>query len=178
MIRDIALAHGDDPGLRARLRPDQVRALEAIAACGTAAMGLHDEVCDHCGDVRRVPNTCGNRSCPHCQGRVRAAWVEARTDELLPVGYFHVVMTLPPELRALAKACPVVVLGALMQSASDAIDHLCRSPRHLGGEVGQLVVLHTWKRDLGWHPHVHLIVTAGGWDAAHQRWIPARRYGP
>ena len=178
MIRDIALAHGDDPGLRAQLRPDQVRALESIAACGTAAMGFHEEACDHCGDARLVPNTCGNRSCPHCQGRVRAQWVEDRTDELLPVGYFHVVMTLPPDLRALAKAFPSVVLGALMQAAPEVIAALCRNPRHLGGEVGQLVVLHTWRRDLGWHPHVHLIVTAGGWDAERQRWIPAKRFGP
>ena len=178
MIRDIALAHGDDPTLRSGLRPDQVRALEAIAACGTAAMGFHEEACDACDHRRLVPNTCGNRSCPHCQGRVRVAWVEARTDELLPVGYFHVVLTLPPDLRALAAAFPRVVLGALMQAAPAVIDALCRTPRHLGGAVGQLVVLHTWKRDLGWHPHVHLIVTAGGWDAARHRWIPAKRYGP
>lgn len=178
MIRDIALAHGDDPRLRSILRPDQVRALEFIAACGTAAMGFHDEACDACDDRRLVPNTCGNRSCPHCQGRVRAQWVEDRTEELLPVGYFHVVMTLPPDLRALAKAFPVIVLGSLMQASSEVIASLCASARHLGGEVGQLAVLHTWKRDLGWHPHVHLIVTAGGWDKAHGRWINARRHGP
>lgn len=178
MIRDIALAHGDDPALRAGLSPHQIRTLESIAACGTAAMGFHDEVCDACGDVRVVPNTCGNRSCPHCQCRVRAQWVEDRTQELLPVGYFHVVMTLPNDLRALAKAFPEIVLGALMQASSEVIASLCKSPRHLGGEVGQLAVLHTWRRDLGWHPHVHLIVTAGGWDAAHQRWIQPRRHGP
>lgn len=178
MIRDIALAHGDDPALRSVLRPDQLRTLEAIAACGTAAMGFHEEACDACDHRRLVPNTCGNRSCPHCQGRVRAEWVEARTDELLPVGYFHVVLTLAPDLRPLAKAFPLIVLSALMQAAAEVIDGLCRDPRRLGGEVGQLVVLHTWKRDLGWHPHVHVIVTAGGWDAVHQRWIPARGYGP
>jgi hypothetical protein len=177
VIRDIALAHGDDPALRAGLRPDQIRSLDAIAACGTAAMGFHEEICDSCADIRLVPNTCGNRSCPHCQGRMRAQWVADRTEELLPVGYFHVVMTLPPDLRRLAAAFPAVVLGALLQASGDVITTLCRNPRHLGGEVGHLAVLHTWKRDLGWHPHVHLIVTAGGWDAEHRRWVPARRYG-
>jgi len=178
MIGAIALAHGDDPGLRSLLRPYQVKTLEAIAACGTAAMGFHEDACDACGDRRLVPNTCGNRSCPHCQGRVRAEWVEDRTDELLPVGYFHVVMTLAPELRALAKVFPRVVLGAMMRAAPEVIASLCRDDKHLGGEVGQLAVLHTWRRDLGWHPHVHLIVTAGGWDASRKRWLPAHRHGP
>jgi hypothetical protein len=177
VIRDIALAHGDDPALRQRLRPYQLRALEEIATCGTAAAGLHVERCDHCGDIRMRPNTCGNRSCPHCQGQERAAWVQERTAELLPCGYVHAVLTLPPLLRALAKAHPAVGLGCLMRAASDAIDRLCRDPRHLGAQVGQLAVLHTWRRDLAWHPHVHVLVTAGGWDAQRSAWIPAKLYG-
>jgi hypothetical protein len=177
VIGAIALAHGDDPRLAGRLASYQRRALEDIAACGTEACGVHRQICDHCGDQRMVPNTCQNRSCPHCQGRERAVWVAAREQELLPCSYFHVVMTLPPDLRALALAFKVIVLGAMLRAASDAIDHLCRDPRYLGGEVGQLAVLHTWRRDLGWHPHVHLIVTAGGWDEEHQRWINARTFG-
>lgn len=176
MIRDLLLDHGAGPGL-GHLREYQRKALEAIAACGTVAAGLHWESCDHCGDHRLVPNTCGHRSCPHCQARERAAWVEARTSELLPCGYFHVVLTLPPELRGAAAAFPAVVLGALMRAASDAIDWIGRDVRFLGAEVGQLAILHTWTRDLRWHPHVHVIVTAGGWDAQRQRWIPAKTYG-
>lgn len=176
MIRDLVLDHGADPRL-AGLRAYQRHALAAIASCGTVAAGVHREACDHCGDRRMVPNTCGHRSCPHCQARERAAWVEARTAELLPCGYFHAVLTLPPELRAAAAAFPAVVLGALMRAASDAIDRLGRDPRILGAEVGQLAILHTWTRDLRWHPHVHVIVTAGGWDADRQRWIPARTHG-
>jgi hypothetical protein len=177
MIRDIALAHGDDPRLRQHLRPYQLRALTDIATCGTAAAGLHVEQCDHCGEKRMQPNTCGHRSCPHCQGKERAEWVQARTAELLACGYFHAVLTLPPELRTMAWIYPVVVLGCLLRASSDAIDRLCRDPRHLGAEIGQLAMLHTWRRDLGWHPHVHLLVTGGGWDAAGRRWIPAKRYG-
>lgn len=176
MIRDIALAHGDDPAL-AGVRSYQKDALAAIASCGTVAAGVHWQACDHCGDRRRVPNTCGHRSCPHCQARERAAWVEARTQELLPCGYFHIVMTMASEVRALASAFPAVVLGALMRAASDAVELVARNPRFLGAEVGQLAILHTWTRDLRWHPHVHLIVTAGGWDAQHGRWVDARVYG-
>lgn len=178
MIRDIALDHGDDPALRQRLRPHQIRILERIATCGTPAAGMHREACDQCHDVRMRPNTCGSRSCPHCQGRARADWVAERMAELLPCSYFHVVLTLPPDQRGLAMAFPSVVLGALMSAASDAIDYLCRKADILGASVGQLAVLHTWRRDLGVHPHVHIVVTAGGWDAERQMWVEARRHGP
>lgn len=178
MIRDIALDHADDPALRRHLRPYQIRILERIATCGTPAAGMHREACDACGDVRLRPNTCGSRSCPHCQGRARADWVDERMAELLPCGYFHVVLTLPPVLRGLAMAFPRVVLGALMTAAGDAIDYLCQKREFLGATVGQLAILHTWRRDLGIHPHVHVLVTDGGWDAQRQTWVDARRHGP
>jgi hypothetical protein len=178
MIRDIALDHGADPAL-AGLRPYQHHALEAIASCGTIAAGLHVEVCDHCGDQRMVPNTCGHRSCPHCLARERAKWVEARTAEMLPCNYFQVVFTLPPKLRSLSMAFPAVVLDVLMRASSDAIDQQARSQRFLGAEVGQLAILHTWTRDLRYHPHVHVMTTAGGigGDPDNPRWVDARRYG-
>ncbi len=178
MIRDIALDHGHDPALQLRLRPYQIRTLERIATCGTPAAGLHKEACDACADVRLRPNTCGSRCCPHCQGRARADWVTQRTQELLPCTYFHVVITLPPGLRGLAMAFPRVVLSALMSAAGDAIDYLCLKPDILGATVGQLAILHTWRRDLGVHPHVHVIVTAGGWHAQRQTWVDAQRHGP
>ncbi len=176
MIRDILFHHGDDPRALGRLHQWQRDALEDIAACGTEACGLHRETCDQCGEKRYVANTCSNRNCPHCQGGARAKWVAARERELLPgIGYFHAVFTLPSELAALARACPSVVLDCQLKASADAILHLCRDRRHLGAEVGIVEVLHTWTRDLRWHPHVHQIVTAGGWDGT--RWVDARRYG-
>jgi hypothetical protein len=163
----------DQPSLRLRLRHYQRAALLDIAACGTEACGLHRERCDHCGDQRMVANTCGNRSCPHCQAGDRRAWVAAREAELLPCGYFHVVMTLPSELRELAQTFPVVVLGALMQAAPDAVHHLARQPEHLDAEVGSIAILHTWGRDVKYHAHVHLITTGGGWQADTQQWVEA-----
>lgn len=178
MIGAIARAHGDNPELRGRLQPYQQAALDDIAACGTPACGLHHETCDHCGDGRFAPNTCGHRSCPHCQGAERAAWVAARSRELLPgIGFFHVVFTVHPDLRPLSMQFPRVVLNALQQASGDALLMLCRDPTHLGAEVGLINVLHTWTRDLRWHPHVHTIVTAGGWDEPGQQWKHARRVG-
>jgi hypothetical protein len=176
IIRD-HLAVLDQCPLRLHLRPHQRETLLDIAACGTEACGLHRQRCDHCGDERVVANTCGNRSCPHCQAGERRAWVEEREKELLPCGYFHAVLTLPGELRALARAFPVAVLGALMHAAPDAIHYLASKIEHLGAEVGSVAVLHTWTRDLRWHPHVHLIVTGGGWEKKLRRWIMARVYG-
>jgi hypothetical protein len=180
MIGEILRAHRalfDHGPLSSKLRPYQIQALLDIAACGTAACGLHAQRCDHCGHERIVANTCGNRSCPHCQSGERKAWVEARECELLPCGYFHVVMTLPDDIRQLAKAFPLVVLSALMQAAPDAIHCLAGDPQHLGAEAGSMVVLHTWTRDLRWHPHVHLIVTGGGWRDDHQQWVDAKPQG-
>jgi hypothetical protein len=167
----------DQGPLSRHLRPYQIQTLLDIAACGTAACGLHAQRCDHCGDERIVANTCGNRSCPHCQAGERKDWVESRESELLPCGYFHVVITLPDEIRQLARAFPMVVLSALMQAAPDAIHCLTGDPRHLGAEVGSLVVLHTWTRDLRWHPHVHIIVTGGGWNAEKKQWVDAKPQG-
>lgn len=179
MIGAIARAHGDHPFLCGRLRSYQRTALDDIAACGTPACGFHAQACDHCPSTRLVPNTCGHRSCPHCQGGSRAAWVEARERELLPgIGFFHVVFTVPPAIARLAMIWPVVVLGALLRASADALLLLCRDPRHLGAEVGLVEVLHTWTRDLRWHPHVHQIVTAGGWDSRNGCWVDARRHGP
>lgn len=182
MIGSIALHHADDPSLQARLTDFQKRALNDIAACSTAACGLHEMRCDHCGDICVVPNTCGNRSCPICQAGLRAAWVQAREKELLPCGYFHVIFTLPDPLRQLALMRPAVVLDCLLRASADAVLYLAADPRFLGAQVGILSLLHTWNRRLDWHPHVHLMVTAGGLKAAGSdqapSWVPAKTFGP
>jgi hypothetical protein len=176
MIGQIAFHHGDDPDLVARLAPYQRKALTDMASCGTAACGLHQERCSHCGDTRMVPNTCGNRSCPHCQGSTRLKWVEDRQKEMLPgIGYFHAVFTTPPVIAALGRFWPQVVLDALLRASADAILMLTADSKFLGAEVGCVEVLHTWTRDIRWHSHVHQIITAGGWNG--ERWVDAKRYG-
>ena len=178
MIGAIARAHGDASDLVARLQPYQRRALDDIAACATPACGMHTEICDACGDARLAPNTCGNRACPHCQGADRAAWVADRARELLPrIGFFHAVFTVPPAISHLARAFPRVVLDALLRASADAVLALCRDADRLGAEVGLIEVLHSWTRDLRWMPHVHQIVTAGGWDDLNHRWVAAKRQG-
>ncbi len=150
------------------------RALEDLAACRTAALGGHVTQCDACGTEHYVYHSCRNRSCPSCHGASTRAWLAARETEVLPVPYFHVVFTLPAEVRALVRAHQRVLLGALMQAAAEALQALAADPHYLGGTVGILAVLHTWTRTLGYHPHVHCLVPGGALAPDGMTWRRAR----
>jgi hypothetical protein len=143
-----------------QLTPAQGRVLSAITLCRTAALGGHVDVCRSCGFERPAYNSCRNRHCPKCQALRQEKWIAARTERLLPVRHFHVVFTLPRELRALAKHNPREMFDALFSAASETLLELGES--RLEARFGVTMVLHTWTRDLRFHPHVHAIVTAGG----------------
>jgi len=147
------------------------KVLDAIARCRTAALGGHRDQCAGCGYQAISYNSCRNRHCPKCQGNARAKWLEARSTELLPVPYFHVVFTLPHELSALTLGNKRVIYDLLYSSSAAAMLELARDPKHLGAEIGCLGVLHTWGQNLEHHPHVHYIVPAGGLSADQSRWI-------
>ena len=153
------------------LTPEQHQVLGAIARCRTASLGGHVEVCLACGHERPICNSCRNRHCPKCQALAQARWVEARSERLLPVPYFHVVFTLPAELRAIAKLNRQLVFNALFQAASETLIELALDPKRLGARLGVTAVLHTWTRELDFHPHLHCIVTGGGFDAETGRWV-------
>lgn len=152
----------------------QRRALSAIALCRTAALGGHVDLCRSCGHERPAYNSCRNRHCPKCQAMAQEEWIRARAQRLLPVRHFHVVFTLPCELRPLAQAFPRLVFDALFRCAGETLLELART--RLGGDLGATMVLHTWTRDLRFHPHVHAIVTAGalsemGWTHAGRKYL-------
>jgi hypothetical protein len=138
----------------------QKRVLTDLARCRTAALGGHLDHCPSCGYEHPRYNSCRNRHCPKCQPLAAEAWVDARSACMLHVGHFHVVFTLPAELRPLAKHAPRVVFDALFHAASRTLLELGES--RFGATLGATLVLHTWTRDLRFHPHVHAIVTAGG----------------
>jgi hypothetical protein len=145
--------------------------LTELAACRTAALGGHVQQCDTCGRQEVSYNSCRNRHCPKCQGAARAAWLEARRDELLPVPYFHVVFTLPHELAPLALVNAKAVYGLLFQAARDTLLEVAANPQRLGARIGGLMVLHTWGQNLEHHPHVHCVVPGGGLSPDGTRWI-------
>jgi hypothetical protein len=158
-IADIVRAHRAALEQSHHLSLQQRRVLSAIEQCRTAALGGHLDVCRRCGFEQPAYNSCRNRHCPKCQALAQEKWIAARSERILPVGHFHVVFTLPSELRPLTRACPRPVFDALFRAASETLLELGHS--RLGGLLGVTMVLHTWTRDLRTHPHVHAIVSAG-----------------
>ena len=153
------------------------KVLDAIVRCRTAALGGHRDTCVRCGHQAVSYNSCRNRHCPKCQGNARARWLEARSSELLPVPYFHVVFTLPHELSPLALGNKRIIYDLLYRASAEALLELARDLKHLGANIGFLGVLHTWGQNLQHHPHVHYIVPAGGLSADGSRWIASsQRY--
>jgi hypothetical protein len=157
------------------LSREQRQVLRAVMDCRTPALGGRLERCDACGHERLRYNSCRNRHCPKCQALARAQWMEARSLELLPIPYFHVVFTLPKELRSLALQNKRLVYRILFQAAAETLQAVAANPQHLGAEIGILAVLHTWGQNLMHHPHVHCVVTGGGLSPDRSRWIACRR---
>jgi len=149
----------------------QRKVFAALAACRTAAMGGHLHRCTTCDTQTPVYNSCGNRHCPKCQAGDRAAWLDARSRELLPVEYFHVVFTVPHELAPVAAAHPAVFYNLLFRAVRETLLEVAATPRHLGAQIGGLMVLHTWGQTLELHPHVHVIVPGGGLSPDGNRWV-------
>lgn len=140
----------------------QLRVLDAIAVCRTAALGGHVDACDSCGHIRISYNSCRNRHCPKCQGTQREKWIDARQQKLLPVQYFHVVFTLPQELNRYCMHYPTALYNLLFACSKSTIETFAADSKHLGAIAGMISVLHTWGQNLMLHPHVHMIVPAGG----------------
>lgn len=168
MIRRYGPAFWEGQG--ARLTPSQRKVLAALAACRTHEMGSHDYECEHCGQTVSLYNSCNDRHCPKCQASRRAAWLDQRRQELLPVEYFHVVFTVPEELVVLAAAHPRKFYTLLFRAVKETLMEVAAEPQHLGAQLGGLMVLHTWGQTLVLHPHVHVIVPGGGLSPDGQAW--------
>jgi len=173
-LADLVRTHGTAYRATHRLTRGQHRALRAIAACRTAALGGHTETCEVCGALRITYNSCRNRHCPKCQTLAKARWLQARQAELLPVEYFHVVFTVPHALNPLAQGNPRVCYGLLFQAARETLAVFGDDPRHLGGEVGGLAILHTWGQTLEQHLHLHCVVPGGALARDGTQWLPAK----
>jgi hypothetical protein len=152
----------------------QLKVMSAIEHCRTAALGGHVESCEDCGHWRIAYNSCRNRHCPKCQGAAARTWLAEREADLLPVGYFHVVFTLPAEVADIAYQNKAVVYDLLFRAASETMLTIAADPKHLGARIGITAVLHTWGSALTHHPHVHMIVPGGGIAPDASRWVSSR----
>lgn len=168
-MTDIFRRHALDFDRAHVLTPDQGKVLRALGACRTAALGGHLEVCDACGFERPAYNSCRNRHCPGCQAAAQHEWLAQRLERVLPVHHFHVVFTLPEELRPIALRNGAVVFDILLKAAAEVLSTLGK--QRLGAQLGVSSVLHTWTRAMLFHPHVHCVVTGGGLALDGSRWV-------
>ena len=163
--------------------PSHHRALQDILRCMTEAMGGGRYLCHDCHETFWRYHGCRNRSCPKCHGRQMADWLKSRSAEILSCRYFHLIATVPSELRSLFLRHQKTLYGLLMKSAADVVRDLAAEKRYVGAEVGILAVLHTWTGRLHHHPHVHMLVTGGGvtedgtaWhEAPNEFLVPVRK---
>jgi hypothetical protein len=154
--------------------PEQRAAMRAIEVCRTEVLGGHVDVCNTCAFARPAYNSCRNRHCPKCQALSQAAWIDKRMAYVLPTHYFHVVFTLPHELGAITLRNRKTLFNLLFSAAARTLLELGKDEARLGAQLGVTAVLHTWTRDLRFHPHVHCIVTGGGLAPQGDRWISSR----
>jgi hypothetical protein len=175
-LADIFRRHG--PAYRAkfadRLLPSHLAAMEAIEQCRTEALGGHLYQCTACGELAYSYHSCKNRHCPKCQNEAATRWLEQQRTLLLPVPYFLVTFTLPAELRPVARSHQHCLDNLLFQTSAAALQALTLDPRYLGGQIGMVGVLHTWTRDLAYHPHVHDLVPGGALSPEGVQWLSPR----
>ena len=155
----------------------QKRALRDISACRTPLLGGHVYQCGHCQEKIFSYHSCRNRSCPKCHQAQTQRWIDKQRGRLPACSYFLVTFTLPAELKPLARTHPRKIYGLLMKAAADALQKLAADPRYLGARLGALAVLHTWTRAMLFHPHVHMLVTAGGLAPDGETWIEPKHSG-
>jgi predicted Zn-ribbon and HTH transcriptional regulator len=156
---------------RERLTWPQVKVLNAILRCRTAALGGHRDQCTRCGYQTISYNSCRNRHCPKCQTNAREKWLAARQQELLPVNYYHLVFSVAHALVPLIWQNKKLLFKLLFEASAASLLDIAADPKHLGAEIGFLTVLHTWGQTLQRHPHVHCVVPSGGLSPDHGQWI-------
>lgn len=166
-MSDYSMHFGNTP-------PKFKKVTEHICSCKTRALGGHVYQCNTCNTKNISYNSCRDRHCPKCQGIARAAWVDMRISELLPVGYFHVVFTVPDSFNGIRFKMKKPFYDILYRSASETLLELGRDNRWLGANIGFMAILHTWGQNLLEHPHLHCIVPGGGIRLDGKKWLNFR----
>jgi len=163
--------HGASYISRNKVTAQQRSLIQLLSACRTGGLGSHFERCDRCTYHGKSHNSCRNRHCPACQQKQKLEWLDKRMQELLPVGYYHLVFTIPHELNPLCLQNKKVMYRLLFQAVSQTLVELCRDTSHLGADVGLIAVLHTWGQNMKEHPHLHCIMPAGGLSFGQEHWV-------
>jgi hypothetical protein len=158
-----------------RMTLNHHRAMRDIGNCRTEALGGHVYICPDCEQIRYSYHSCKNRHCPKCQQDDAQRWLEGQQQLWMPVPYFFLTFTLPAALRTIALRHQKEIYHILFTASSSALQLLARDTRFVGGQVGLIGVLHTWGRNLIYHPHVHYLVPGGGFSDDGRTWLPSRK---
>lgn len=174
-VQDIFRDYGQEYRRTHKLPLHQCKAMSSIEYCRTAALGGHVDECESCGHTRISYNSCRNRHCPKCQSLTKEKWLEERKKDLLPVGYFHVVFTIPSEINFIALTNSKEIYSIFFKAVSETLLELSRDIKYLGAQIGITSILHTWGQNLMYHPHIHCIVPGGGLSLNGKRWINSKK---
>jgi hypothetical protein len=173
-VQDVFRQHGADFLADHRLSLIQSKAFRDILLCRTAALGGHIDFCDNCGYQAQSYNSCRNRHCPKCQTFAKEQWVEKQEQNLLNVGYFHVVFTLPDDLNPVMYQNQEIMYSLFFKAVSETLLELGLDKKYLGAKLGITAVLHTWGQNLLYHPHIHCVIPGGGLTV-DGKWVNSRK---
>ena len=174
-VCDILREYGGQYIHKHKIKGQQKGIINLLSSCKTGALGSHFRQCDHCMYIDKANNSCRNRHCPNCQQKDREEWLEKRMRELLPVGYYHFVFTLPHKLNEIFLQNKKEMYSILFKAASQTVLELSRDTKHLGADTGLITVLHTWGQNMMEHPHLHCIMPAGGLSFDQTHWVHPRK---
>jgi predicted Zn-ribbon and HTH transcriptional regulator len=173
-VQDIFEQFGVNYCANHRLSLTQRKAMNAIQHCRTSQLGGHLDRCPNCGYEKPSYNSCRNRHCPKCQTFSKERWIDAQKADLLDIGYFHVVFTVPQKLNSLIYRNQRDCYHLLFRCVAETLQELARDKKYLGASIAHTAVLHTWGQNLCFHPHIHCIVPSGGLTALG-KWQPSRK---
>lgn len=173
-VQDIFLKYGKSYRSSYKLTLVQHKAMSAIQKCRTSELGGHKDVCDSCGHTHIFYNSCRNRHCTKCQTLSKERWIENQKSNLLNIGYFHVVFSIPNTLNPIAYQNQKAVYSLLFKAVAETLAELASDKKYLGAKIGFTSVLHTWGQNLMHHPHIHCIVPGGGLSSIG-KWVNSRK---
>lgn len=174
-LSDILIKYKDEFLSKNKLCPQQINVIEDIIKCRTSELGGHISQCNQCGHKRQSYNSCRNRHCPKCQFIKQVQWVDKIKSKLLPIRHFHLVFTIPQFLHKLFYINQSVAYSLLFKASAEALTVCASNPKYLGAQTGAVSILHTWGQALTYHPHIHMIVPAGGLSEDGMEWIPSSK---
>lgn len=174
-LADIFRSHTENFLQYHTLCPEQRKAFEDIIRCRTSELGGHIEHCDNCGYSKQAYNSCRNRNCPKCQYVKKLQWVDKLKSKLLPIKHFHLVFTIPACLHKLFYINQEIAYSLLFKAATQTLMQCASNPDYLGAQLGGVAILHTWGQTLTYHPHLHVIVPAGGLSDDQMEWMPSNK---